>query len=85
MENADAVIFRVGRNQRGFSRHQISPREIVDIIFVPGSRDIQEKYLYFCKYLILSKLKAESLSLWNDFRKVVPFIDENEKWLKPLL
>ena len=33
----------------------------------------------------LAPLKVELLNLWRDFRKVVQFIDENEKWLKPLL
>ena len=25
------------------------------------------------------------LNLWNDFRKVVQFIDENQTWLRPLM
>jgi hypothetical protein len=25
------------------------------------------------------------LNLWNDFRKVVKFIDENQTWLRPLM
>ena len=27
----------------------------------------------------------ELLNLWNDFRKVVKFIDENQTWLRPLM
>jgi hypothetical protein len=33
----------------------------------------------------VAPLKVELLNLWRDFRKVVQFIDDNEKWLKPLL
>ena len=25
------------------------------------------------------------LNLWNDFRKVVRFIDDNQTWLRPLM
>lgn len=35
--------------------------------------------------LFLAPLKVELLNLWGDFRKVVQFIDENEKWLKSML
>jgi hypothetical protein len=28
---------------------------------------------------------VELLNLWNDFRKVVQFIDENQTWLSPLM
>ena len=28
---------------------------------------------------------SEILNLWNDFLKVVKFIDENKEWLNPLL
>ena len=27
----------------------------------------------------------ELLNLWNDFRKVVQFIDDNQTWLRPLM
>jgi hypothetical protein len=28
---------------------------------------------------------VELLNLWNDFRKVVQFIDDNQTWLRPLM
>ena len=33
----------------------------------------------------LAPPSVELLNLWNDFRKVVKFIDENAVWLKPLM
>ena len=33
----------------------------------------------------LAPFEAELLNLWNDFKKVVQFIDENAVWLKPLM
>ena len=46
-----------------------------------------QKFLEPCPYP-LSVFRApagiELLNLWNDFRKVVEFIDENQ-WVKPML
>lgn len=28
---------------------------------------------------------VELLNLWNDFRKVVQFVDDNQTWLRPLM
>ena len=34
---------------------------------------------------VFAPLSDEMLKVWRDFRKVVEFIQQNEKWLRPLL
>ena len=45
-----------------------------------------------CKFLsykglsiVLVRQDIEILNLWEDFKKVVKFIDENFEWLNPLM
>ena len=51
----------------------------------------RKKHLLFdCKCFIFNlfvsaPLTGEILNLWEDFRKVVKFIDDNANWLKPLM
>ena len=45
--------------------------------------DINEKSTEFLQ-CFCAPLSIEMLNLWNDFRKVVEFIDENQ-WVKPML
>lgn len=38
------------------------------------------------KFISFSVLEeVEILNLWNDFQKVVKFIDENYNWLNPIM
>ena len=47
---------------------------------------MQEKEVAISRNLLIFSVFAgvELLNLWNDFRKVVKFIDENP-WVKPML
>ena len=47
---------------------------------------MQEKEVAISRNLLILSVSAgvELLTLWNDFRKVVKFIDENP-WVKPVL
>ena len=36
-------------------------------------------------WVLFAPLSIEMLNLWNDFRKVVQFIDDNQTWLRPLM
>ena len=47
---------------------------------------MQEKEVAISRNLLIFSVSAgvELLTLWNDFRKVVKFIDENP-WVKPML
>jgi hypothetical protein len=44
-----------------------------------------EKKDDFSVILFFAPAGIELLNLWNDFRKVVKFIDENQTWLRPLM
>ena len=47
---------------------------------------INEKEVAISRNLLIfsAPLSIEMLNLWNDFRKVVKFIDDNP-WVKPML
>ena len=50
---------------------------------VRGRKTRVGRKLSFSSYSI-APVSVELLNLWNDFRKVVKFIDENP-WVKPML
>ena len=57
---------------------------------IAGNRDIYKKEKISCKPLIYKRFNRvrpsiEMLNLWEDFHKVVKFIDDNFEWLNPLM
>ena len=64
---------------------------VIQFLFVYGlkSDDYKEKKngqtLNFEDLSAFAPLTGEILNLWEDFRKVVKFIDDNANWLKPLM
>ena len=57
-------------------------------LFNPKNRgNYNEKEVAISRNLLIFSAPSgiELLNLWNDFRKVVKFIDENQTWLRPLM
>ena len=78
----------VGRSSRLIpTKKKVTVRAAVTLFFRYAYTGFEKKKeLRIRNSLILSApLEAELLNLWEDFKKVVQFIDENAVWLKPLM
>ena len=58
---------------------------IAVVDWVQELRMVYNQKKHWISSVLFAPAGIELLNLWNDFRKVVQFIDDNQTWLHPLM